>query len=532
MHRSPWRLARRLALTGVIAAAAVPAAAQADITINVRDVNGAPVAGLSANQVYGQGTIAGSNALSIASDAAGTIVIPTASLAGLRGPYRIALGTIYSTCGQQESLTGIADGANVTTTPYGLGALLCGGYSGASTSVSFSLGAQTILRGDAGATASVQVVFPADAASGAQLSVNGAPISTPNSYAYAGLNAFDITMPAADGPIVATYLDSAGAPHSFTIGNVSIGGATPATLNAKLPRAFEFIIDNSGSMGGNDPTNQRFSAIQNLVQAGCIGNSDLVGAVGFDTSAYPIFTPIQPASGPTLGNFLTALKYGVVNSGGTDYNLAFGEAEAAFGSVAAVPTVQPIVFFLTDGDHNAGTYTNAHRFFGAYGRAPVYSIALGTSISSTGKALLNLISKQTGGEYKNPQSSEDLVASLSKLCNAATGGTTLKYLTYTFAKKNARHSLTVKLKKRTATRFQIAWGNGGKARFRLAVTGPDKVTHTLQKPGKGWKAKILGSTAQLVAAKPLKGKYTIVATAVKVAGSTQRGTALVTVGGR
>src|SRR3954451_9075657 len=112
----------------------------------------------------------------------------------------------------------------------------------------------------------------------------------------------------------------------------------------------EAIIDDSGSMAGTDENRLRVQAMDLLINA--LDDSTTLGAVEFGSTADSVFAPAPV--GPNAAAMKSALDTLVqADNGGTDYNIAFDTARAAN------PTAQARIF-LTDGGHNAGTYTNTH----------------------------------------------------------------------------------------------------------------------------------------------------------------------------
>ena len=129
-------------------------------------------------------------------------------------------------------------------------------------------------------------------------------------------------------------------------------------------RSLEAIIDDSGSMSFNDPSDLRIRAMELFVDTQ--GNERrTLGAVEFGTDATSLFGPmlIDPNRDAMKSAFNASL---IEDGGGTDYNDAF--AAAAAQNPGADGRI-----FLTDGAHTDITpYADGHR-----GGPPVYVIGLG-----------------------------------------------------------------------------------------------------------------------------------------------------------
>ena len=162
---------------------------------------------------------------------------------------------------------------------------------------------------------------------------------------------------------------------ALTVGSSS---ASAATIPNCVPKTnLEGIIDDSGSMTGNDPSNYR----ADLMEAIAFFNPDkTMGSVYFGSDAFPLFGPFL--AGPNFPAIQGALNLISGGSGGTNYTDAFLAANAHNPSANAR-------IFLSDGEPNdtpASTlWTNP--------RIPAYVVGFGTANFT----VLNQIATETGG---------------------------------------------------------------------------------------------------------------------------------------
>jgi len=145
------------------------------------------------------------------------------------------------------------------------------------------------------------------------------------------------------------------------------------------------IIDSSGSMGSNDPSDLRLTAAQSYVDLARDG--DYISVVQFDSTASTL-APLTPVS--TGRQSLKAAIATVDSSGGTD--LGAGLEEGYDTLEQGFESHQKIAIFLTDGD---GDYLNQAADYAAQGWR-VYTIGLSSSANET---LLRSIADETGGAY-------------------------------------------------------------------------------------------------------------------------------------
>jgi hypothetical protein len=159
--------------------------------------------------------------------------------------------------------------------------------------------------------------------------------------------------------------------------------ASPAAHAAACQKAtnIEAIIDDSGSMDFTDPGKFRttlldaFAALQQ-------NQGKILGGIEFGDTADVLFAPAAiPGVIPAMD-----ASFALVNAdnGSTDYNLAFATAKTAN------PNADGRIF-LSDGEHNVGTYGNGH--------AGVKTDTVG--FGATDPTLLNQIAADTGGKAFN-----------------------------------------------------------------------------------------------------------------------------------
>jgi lysophospholipase L1-like esterase len=152
------------------------------------------------------------------------------------------------------------------------------------------------------------------------------------------------------------------------------------------------IVDDSFSMSRNDPLDIRGAAMQLLITKPG-GQLRTLGAVEFGSEAGPLFEPavISAEQAGMMPSLLNLRDDGFFDGGEyTDYNAAFDASAAEQPSASAR-------IFLTDGEHNVGTYEDGHR-----GGPRTYVIGLNIGPSGEGNPdadLLGRIASETGGFY-------------------------------------------------------------------------------------------------------------------------------------
>jgi hypothetical protein len=168
----------------------------------------------------------------------------------------------------------------------------------------------------------------------------------------------------------------------------------PAGASAQVPGCtpagnVEAIIDDSGSMSGNDFNELRRTGMELFIKAPANANRTL-GAVAFGSDASTVFSP--GPIGANSGAMIAALNSAIdADDGATDYNAAFAKA------TADNPNAQARIF-LTDGEHtDFPEYANGHR-----GGPRTYVVGLGIGAPGQGVAaadLLQQVATETGGRY-------------------------------------------------------------------------------------------------------------------------------------
>ncbi|HWI20976.1 MAG TPA: vWA domain-containing protein [Baekduia sp.] len=224
------------------------------------------------------------------------------------------------------------------------------------------------------------------------------------------------------------------------------GGAVAASTCVPATKV-QAIIDDSGSMAITDQNNLRAAGIKLLINKP--GNSKLIlGASEFGSSAGSVFAPV--AIGGAASAMAQALDAKILaDNGSTDYNLAFAQGKADNpGADARI--------FLTDGEHNVGTYNNGHQ-----GGPKTYVVGFGTSITDPiNLARLQQIAAETGGTYTAVADASGLQSTINSI-DATLG---CKSISETFSDQfntqgqTVKHSVKIKSTVSTAD-FVISWSN-------------------------------------------------------------------------
>jgi hypothetical protein len=204
-----------------------------------------------------------------------------------------------------------------------------------------------------------------------------------------------------------------------------------------------FVIDDSGSMGGTDPTGfsssgstppLRVQAMQLEIKRDS-NNAKNFAAIEFGDVADALFPPQNVKT--NRSGMLGSLPKLNADNGSTDYNLAFDTANTTF------PNAQARVFF-TDGGHNAGNYANKHL---EGGKPPTYVVGFGTSAALPDDAARLLdIANSTGGQYFPQTSSAKLVSVMNQIdniLNCTTSSVVTINDTFTQLNQKKTHIVTV-----------------------------------------------------------------------------------------
>ena len=185
---------------------------------------------------------------------------------------------------------------------------------------------------------------------------------------------------------------------------LAVGGATPAAGGATLPNCtvaqnIEGIIDDSGSMSGNDPENYRADLLEALA---FFNQEKTMGAVLFGTDASPLFGPVRV--GPNFTAIKAALATVDSNAGGTDYDDGFSVANSHNPNANAR-------IFLSDGQPNSDPDPNLWK----NPLIKAYVVGFGTADF----AVLNQIAADTGGPAPSSIENASQLRTVSQVINAA-----------------------------------------------------------------------------------------------------------------
>ena len=186
-------------------------------------------------------------------------------------------------------------------------------------------------------------------------------------------------------------------------------GLTDGTSAGADNVATALVIDNSGSMDGNDPDAVRADAAVSYVNTAVPG--DRIGVVGFEDSAYDIAdVAALPAGRDTL---VDAIRAGVHAGGGTD--IGSGVASACQMLQASGLPAKRAAILMTDGD---GGYTDEASCFTSHGWR-IFTIGLGSGVNAD---LLTQIAEQTGGTYQPVPAPFELQCTFQQVRALAAGG--------------------------------------------------------------------------------------------------------------
>jgi len=189
---------------------------------------------------------------------------------------------------------------------------------------------------------------------------------------------------------------------------LAISPAIPksASANAGSDLSVILIIDNSGSMTGNDPDGLRFTAAQLFVSL--LDTGDQVGLIRFSTTSTMLTDGMRIIQGPQDKKTLVDLLARVDEEKYTDVKAAF-EDVARLARTAA-PEGKKVIVFMTDGvpeipaQHEK--YENEILELARGLQIPVLSIALTQNAQSP---FLNRLSGETDGQVIFAKSSLDLL---------------------------------------------------------------------------------------------------------------------------
>lgn len=179
-------------------------------------------------------------------------------------------------------------------------------------------------------------------------------------------------------------------------------GATPrfcVRTTTDLGADVAFVIDTSGSMGWNDPSDLRVDAAKAFVDE--MGSNDRAAVVGFNSSGYieAGLTPLDSDANRLI--VAQALDRTGADGGGTNISSALANAT----SVLQTPEVgRPrVAILLTDGD---GSYSSFYADQAAAANITVYTVGLGSAVNSS---VLGDIADRTGGRFIQLTDADQLV---------------------------------------------------------------------------------------------------------------------------
>ncbi|MCW3032913.1 MAG: hypothetical protein QOK19_2896 [Solirubrobacteraceae bacterium] len=196
----------------------------------------------------------------------------------------------------------------------------------------------------------------------------------------------------------------------------SVASSPRAHQAACVPATdIEAIVDDSGSMAITDTNRLRIQALELFINS--LSPSTSLGAVEFGGNFFESSTPAADTLFPpeAVGTNSAAMGAALVSkinadNGGTDYNAAFAQSDAAN------PNAQARIF-LTDGGHDIGTYNNGHLTH----KVPTYVIGFSPGVqASEDQARLKTIAADTGGQFYPLSDSSALQSVMDNIAAAVT----------------------------------------------------------------------------------------------------------------
>jgi hypothetical protein len=518
------RLVRRSAALAALLSLGVAGTAHANITGTVVNSAGFPVPGASINATQAGDIFADFTT----TDANGAFVLD--SLTGDTPPFTVT-ASLFDSC--QPSATSalssasgaIADGAVQNLT---LDAFAFCNSSFTPTGAAEATGNAwpekgQILSGPGGVTY-LRVLAPSSA-TGLSLKLNdGTVVGTGEDR-----SELPLTAPAAayNGPLTLTYTSDAVVITRTlaTLISGTVAKPSPPTGVSDLAA----IVDLSGSMSGNDPTNRRKDAVNLLVDLA--GQGDRLVGTGFDSDFREIFPRTTIAGNSTKSALKVLARKRIGDFGGTNYNVAFASAFTSLSADPLNPTVPKSAIFLTDGAHNSGDYDNSHLRFAFNGTGaswPICVVQLGKNFQASDTARLKRIAAETGGTFAKAPSNSQLEDLYFQCRGKSSGATTLLKRTNVFKIGQSRtYSRAVKKGQRSAT-FFVSWGVG-KYRVQLVQPGGTILRGTL---GRNIRF-VSGKTSSFFQVqKPKTGLWRVRVTRLKTGLPTDTATTTVTVNRR
>lgn len=203
------------------------------------------------------------------------------------------------------------------------------------------------------------------------------------------------------------------------------------------------IIDSSGSMSTNDPSNLRNEAAKVFVDT--MDDWDWISIVDFDDDAITYWKLLPVVSKrPQIKNAIDMVD----SSGGTNIGAALNEGYINLESV--LRGNKKVAILLTDGQ---GAYSGEANQFAQRGW-PVYTIGLGNTVDET---LLQQIAQQTGGKYYHLSSADDLIDLYYEISVAVSGAHSI-YDGVTHLRQGDTKYVSVSLPQgQTVTNFWTTW---------------------------------------------------------------------------
>ena len=208
---------------------------------------------------------------------------------------------------------------------------------------------------------------------------------------------------AAANPTVGLYRQHLGN-HDYVM--ASVMPPAPATNLVIPPREMVFVIDNSGSMGGESMQEAKASLVHAL---GTLRPQDRFNVIRFDDTMTQLFEHSVAAT-PDQVQLATRFAQGLEAAGGTEMLPALKAALADAAASGDAATVRQIVF-LTDGDlSNEDEMSAAIAADG--GRSRIFLIGIG---SAPNNYLMNRMAVMGRGTYTNIGSPGEVVTKTTAL---------------------------------------------------------------------------------------------------------------------
>ena len=177
-----------------------------------------------------------------------------------------------------------------------------------------------------------------------------------------------------------------------------------------------FLVDMSGSMGWNDPTNQRVAGARAFVEA--MRPEDRAAVVGFDSSVYPLLTTLTALdSQANIDTVKAAIDQTGRAIGGTDISVAVDRAITILDANGGGGRLR-VAVLLTDG---VSPYDTSLTTRAANAAIEIHTVALGTD---TDAALLESIAAGTGATFRQLNDPAQLPDLYRQLAGDIIGGGT------------------------------------------------------------------------------------------------------------